>query len=151
MKRANTSATLIAVTLTFVLFQFQNCAAPKNNAVALSGSSDSLDPEVRLIDDWNSKSVQFYENEMNVPEVASVIALDGLCSRENREYGIQWQLTEPNSGSLFSGQANCELGGFRVSLNADDHLACDHSYDLVATAANGETAVMKLNRQCASN
>lgn len=115
--------------LGFAIFHFQNCA-PVQSATFI----DSIDSEhVGIIDNFDRNTqLKFVEAEVIVPENASDVQVDGLCSSSQDGSVLSWRVINENNEIVSAGNSTCDLSGFRVYLSQVNQLPCGKSHSLKA-------------------
>lgn len=115
----------ITLGLGFLLFHFQNCGSPSTQE-----QLNSLDGgEVRIIDDWRSKPLQFTEDLVQLRDGVELLGAQGLCLRKESR-PLHWKLIDRDSQNVREGVVACELGGFQIELANLTELQCGQEYQL---------------------
>lgn len=138
----------ICFSLAFVLTQFQNCAPVSPESQYAGGAAG----EVKVIEDWNGDKLSFVVRSLSIDPMASQINLDGFCARKADGIEVSWHLLDNLQADqdINNGIAECERGGFRLSLTELEQLDCDTEYTVVAGYDGVQEAQMTFNIACDS-
>lgn len=149
----------ISLTMLLLLSQFQNCAPSGLDGLAASDSS-SLDPGMRVVDDWSAVKVNIFNNVVQTAAAETSVNVEGFCDRHiQQNEPMRWQVSAPSEElvgqavehgeAIMAGAVGCERGGFRLQISELNQLRCDTAYNLEVSTLNGETDQAVLIRNCA--
>lgn len=145
MRKRNVSILSVTVLTAVVLFYFQNCAP----AGQLASDSDPLNPEVRIVDEWNKSQIQFAQDSVQVHDEALQVAVGGLCNREHNNEKISWALWgDEASAPLLLGGSLCKSGQFAFNILDLGTVVCGIPYRLVVEGEWGAVARATFEKRC---
>ena len=144
MSRRRRKALLISAILGFVLFHFQNCGSPGS---LTEGFGEGDASEVRIVDDWRSKPLQFTETIVQVRDGVEKVGAQGLCLRKEVN-PLNWYLINRDGDFVKGGSTECEMGGFQIDLSGLGDLQCGREYYLMVENRDRASADLSLVVKC---
>jgi hypothetical protein len=135
----------VLLILGFSIFQYQNCAPVQSTTFV-----DGIDSErVGIIDDYDRNTqLKFVSSEVIVPENASDVQVDGLCSSSQDGSVLSWRVINENNEVISAGNSTCDLSGFRVYLSQVNQLPCGKSHSLRAQFGFDQGDEVLIVRDC---
>lgn len=131
-----------------VLFQFQNCAP--SNLSSLADASHAINSgTISMIDNLHKGTqVTFVQNEVLIPANQQDLQVDGICDGEQSGAILAWKISDIDNQTIATGNARCELSGFRVYLSAINQLPCGKPFELKAQFGFDKGDQLILTREC---
>jgi hypothetical protein len=127
---------LVSTGSLLLLLQFNNCAPVSGSPGMLP--SGSIDGQVRLVDEFQSKAIKFAERNVVLHSEASQLDVEGLCTRDLAGAEVTAEFQADSGESVGAGQTRCHRGGFRLQLSALNDLPCGEALRLEAIAGVSE-------------
>ncbi|MGE4133009.1 MAG: hypothetical protein AB7F86_15315 [Bdellovibrionales bacterium] len=127
-----------------VLVQFQNCAP------AIQSNPNSVQPEVRIVDDWNKAEIQFASTDLQIQDELESVEVSGLCTRSHNGAALRWSMFMEKEGfdPILAGQGSCESGQFRLEIGDLEHMVCGVTHRLVVEGDWGGAAYSRILKRC---
>lgn len=143
-----------------LIVNFQNCApsqmagvgsisSESEKGLASGATSDDSQP-VSVIDPTNTDhAVSFKNNFVEIHPDVSTLTLLGVCDPEQEGAVLAWRMKDSESGEDFAnGYESCEEGGFKLTLDHAQEIACGVDFTLTAYLGAGEGSALHLVRRC---
>ncbi len=138
-----------------LMFQYQNCAGPVNQAASSGDPNYVAQPIAGGVsnapvssNNGASAKIFFAMSKVELSSQSAVLRPGGICAQTSQ---VSWALAEQavNSAVLLQGAESCDRGTFHIDLStAIQHLECEKVYDLSASLADGSPAQMSIVRHC---
>ena len=130
---------VIFITLSGVLFNFQNCGS---QPAEQSGS------EMKIINPVETGSIQFLQTKTEIDNSATQLIAYGVCSAEQDGAILSWKLANEHAEQISSGRSLCDRGTFEVIFDEASAIECNSTIRLTAFLGSQEKTELIVEKKC---
>ncbi len=145
MRERHFKIAMIFGCLSLVLLQYQNCGsqAPQD-----SSSTIVQDPDLGVINQVNTGSIQFLQTKTEIDASAQDIVAYGVCSVEQQGALLSWKLVDENEQVVSKGRSTCDRGTFEIISSDISSLDCGSLSKLTAYLGSSEKTELIVEKKC---